>query len=1734
MTVNTASGQVTLPSGATAGSGPLYSISATNASLTVLGQSLTADVTFSHDDTGTTQITVANLSLQLGTPALGATVTQTNGQTATITISPTGLTGSIAASVSFTGLPGGMSFGGSGGGGAPVSIAFAPGSLTVQIGTTTTTAVLTIAGQTLSGVFAVTVNGSTLLVGASDVSLQIGTYLSIPASSTPATDPGTHGELIISPAGIAGELLVESITLTVPGVTMTSSHDQIQVNTTSAPISQAFTIDGTTSTLMLPAGPFVAVSVNVTNVTFGSGNNSGQISGSLAFQQQTANGVTTTVVGISNATVAIGGSNVLTNGQGVLVIESTGVAGYLSGTASVAAGGVSAGGQVTLQINTTGGAVNATVTVGGQTLTINYGAGEGNVFSVSISSLSLNIDNVATLEGSISTSNVTVDGVAAIEFAGSGLTVFVGNGPAYLSDGSQNPLAQGLLITNASVALIQLADKSAVAFFAQGTVQLIGMSGVTMSGQITVRVNTFNHGFTETLTIPGGGTVPLNFGPGEDASAGVAFTSVSGTGINVGFGGQTLSADVTVTRPSGGFVIGIANASFSLSPGSGSAGARAPPIAQLSNGSGQLVLSQAGVFGAVAGTVAVNVPGVTFGGSFSLLVNTTAIAQSVALSGTTTNLPVGPYVELTGSNVTLAIGGVQVSGSFSFQTSGSGATSSTQLTASNVSLTLGAGGSTVLGLANGQGTLSVTSAGIAGSLSATVTANALQSFFSLSTVAIAFNTTNAPAAGLPAGPVVNVEADGLTLSLGGQTLSGDFAFGVGSDSAGHTVVTIAASNVSLTLGSLGGVTGASGEILVTSGNGIAASLSGTLALTAPGITTGGAFNVEVNSTGAAVSQSFTVGGQTLALSLPAASGPYIQVAATGASFSVLGQTLSGDITVLATTGSTPSLAITLANGSVSLGGGILAASALTGSLTVTSTDVSGSLSGTVALALPGVSLTAQTISVSVDTATHTVSVSGTGLTATIAGQTISGDFSFSTGTDATGKPDVLVAFSNTGTTPLLVLGPAGAPYVTVAHGDGQILITSAGVAGSLEVSGVSFTGLPGAGSLTGASFAIQLSTLTSAVTQAFTVGGTTTTLTLPAGPYVSLMVTNLTLSFAGATLQGSFAFSRQTAADGTSQITIAASGVTVSAGPASLTNGQGAFIVTSGGIAGLLSGSAAVGDSSGGAGVSGTVLLRINTTTSTLDETVPVGGQSVEIAFGSGEVATSAGPFIALSVSSLTLTIGNYVSIQGSISYTNNAFAGNGLAIFVGQGPAYLASGATNPLAVGILITDAQIGLVKGAGANSYALFATGTATVLGVSGLTVTGTVTVQFNNTGAMVNQTIPIPGSSGPGVTVNVASGTASAPFESAAVTGGQIGFLGQSLSGDFTFAPMTGGVTVTAANVTASFGGGAASITKAGGTLTVGAGGVFGSLTATLGTNITGATFGGTYTLDVNTTSSAQSVTINTNTVSLPAGPYLRVDGIGTTISLLNQSVTGNFSIETTTTPSGAAVAIAVTNLTVTLGTASTGATVTNGSGELLATTSGIAGAFSGTINVALPARDIADRHALARHQRHDERGQPDVHRRRLAADADAPSRPVSAALRHRDDADGPRPDHHRQLHVQQVTSNETSTPATVVDVGVSNGALSIGGATPFFSLTGVTGVLVLEPPAASGGAMTLAGSLSGTLALNVPGVTLAGTLALQFNTGDARGQGLARRRRQTRLVSTCPARPARACRSPAPG
>ena len=131
---------------------------------------------------------------------------------------------------------------------------------------------------------------------------------------------------------------------------------------------------------------------------------------------------------------------------------------------------------------------------------------------------------------------------------------------------------------------------------------------------------------------------------------------------------------------------------------------------------------------------------------------------------------------------------------------------------------------------------------------------------------------------VPAGPFVRISGTGISLVVGGQTLTGDVSIerapSLGADGVvggsgldtDATVVKIAATNVALALGdgTRTVLTLTGGEaLLVSRGTGIAASLSGTVALrNVPGVTFSGTFAVEVNTLTTAVDETFTIGGTT--------------------------------------------------------------------------------------------------------------------------------------------------------------------------------------------------------------------------------------------------------------------------------------------------------------------------------------------------------------------------------------------------------------------------------------------------------------------------------------------------------------------------------------------------------------------------------------------------------------------------------------------------------------------------------------------------------------------------------------------------------------------------------------------------------------------------------------------------------------------------------------------------------
>src|SRR5690606_36740180 len=108
-----------------------------------------------------------------------------------------------------------------------------------------------------------------------------------------------------------------------------------------------------------------------------------------------------------------------------------------------------------------------------------------------------------TITGSLTFTNRTVGERSARVVGAQGVTVFLGSGPALLPSGAPNPLAVGVLLSNATIGLVEFTDGTGGwALVASGTVSLVGVAGVTVSGTTSVRLNTTQDAITgESLPI---------------------------------------------------------------------------------------------------------------------------------------------------------------------------------------------------------------------------------------------------------------------------------------------------------------------------------------------------------------------------------------------------------------------------------------------------------------------------------------------------------------------------------------------------------------------------------------------------------------------------------------------------------------------------------------------------------------------------------------------------------------------------------------------------------------------------------------------------------------------------------------------------------------------------------------------------------------------------------------------------------------------------------------------------------------------------------------------------------------------------------------------------------------------------------------------------------------------------------------------------------------------------------
>ena len=215
------------------------------------------------------------------------------------------------------------------------------------------------------------------------------------------------------------------------------------------------------------------------------------------------------------------------------------------------------------------------------------------------------------------------------------------------------------------------------------------------------------------------------------------------------------------------------------------------------------------------------------------------------------------------------------------------------------------------------------------------------------------------------------------------------------------------------------------------------------------------------------------------------------------------------------------------------------------------------------------------------------------------------------------------------------------PVLTVTNGGGALLLTAAGVAGSLQ--GTIAVAIPQV-SLTGA-LAVEFNTIASPVDEILQVAGSPVPLKLPGGPYVRVAGTGIDLQIAGQILRGDIELRRSTNAAGQVTTQVKLENVVVRLGGTAASpivtitqNGPGTFIVSPAGIAGALG--VAVQVTVPGVSLTGTFALQINTTTT---------AQTVST------VALPAGPFLRVSGTGRLAVLGQELSGSFAVEQATTA-----------------------------------------------------------------------------------------------------------------------------------------------------------------------------------------------------------------------------------------------------------------------------------------------------------------------------------------------------------------------------------------------------------------------------------------------------------------------------------------------
>ena len=1325
--------------------GPYFQVTGTGVQLTIAGQSLSG--TFSvTDQSGTVMVAASNVSASFGDGANA--LLAVSGGTGTLTFGTSGgMTGNLSANVTVS-IPGVTLIG-------TLRLSVTTTSTTSQVTVTGTDIALSFLGQTLTGSFSFeeTTRGTSRVVEV------IVTSATIPLGGFGTVSIST-GSLLLTNGGVAGALAL-SANLTAGPVTL-AGNLQLQINTTKMPANVP---TGATTTTEIPAGPYMEISgtnesITVAGVT---------LQGSFAVQQSTAAGQTEVTIAATGVQLSLGStlSDVLTDGQGLFVVLPTGIAGELQGTvnASGLVPGVQFSGTFGFAINETGAAVTRSLSVGGQTVSLNLAA--GNYAQVSGTGVVLSVLG-QTLTGNFGfeSSNGTT-----VQLTASNVSLSLG-------DGTTNYLS----LTNG-----------------QGSFTVTSGTGGGINGLL---------GGTVAVNVPGVASLTTTMSLSLDTTKGAnSFVDITATNISLTILGQTISGNFAFSDTAGVIQVTITNLSLFL----GSAGTNATPCATGATGatglcitqsggqSAMLTISKAGVSGDIAATVNfVGLPSdISFGNGIAIDVQFSP-GSLLAQLGTAAN----PQLGIAANPVTVTVLGQSLSGVFSFEratTTGAGNTSSSstviKIAASDVNLFLGEGGVGAQ-VTNGSGLLLIEPDGVAGQVTAGVSIN-LGSVGSASapSVTVTFNalaTGGKPEAvntqftvggatqtlALAAGHYLDVAARGVTITIAGQTLSTDLTVADnanlntdGTIGTGDTI-TIEVSNGSLKLGTTSrtfvAVTNVAGTLTIASGAnaGVYGSVTADVAVNIPGITLGGAFSVSLNTTG--TGQTVTLpGGATLPVA------PGVVVGGSGISLGILGQTLTGSVTF----GYDPvsdTTYIAVAQLSLSLGDGtntFVTASA-SGAIILRNSGIAAQLTATItlgpALASSNFSLSNASVTIAFNNTNaavdETFAVGATGSTTNVTvdvpggpflrveagtegnpvsimldGQALTAHVWFEQVTAQSGAKVVTIGFDDTS----LTLGTSTVG-VSITDASGLLVVSPGEVAGQL--SGTPHLTIPNLSLTT--NLTVEFNNSASAVNDTYSYTDTsgnsvTQTLNLQAGPYlrISAYGTQLTIDNS-ITLGGDFFFQDATQTSGattTHQIEIGVANLSYNGSTSfgAISNARGALIITSSGVAGVLLGTISAAGS--GLSLNASAGLEVNTTGQAVNQTVTVNGTAITV-----NVPVLASPFIAFVAEDVNINLDNVVEIYGNFTLTAGSFTGSGLQLFVGSGPYENSDGSLNAGAIGVLVDQATLSFAAAPGASAsagqYALNATGTLKLVGLDGLSVSGDVTFEINTTSSTLDGVAP----------------------------------------------------------------------------------------------------------------------------------------------------------------------------------------------------------------------------------------------------------------------------------------------------------------------------------------------------------------------------------------------------------